>query len=114
MQQAHPTEKTRMNGSPYLLVKASADQIPLANNSVSLVSLFPPALTESHPAILRTWRHRCPCLFRLRKRRHRSARVGSYAHSDRLALSSTNQQEASEEGPVNTILIVPSFSCLFA
>jgi hypothetical protein len=41
-------EKTRINGSPYLLVKASADQIPLAKNSVSLVIATPPIFGARH------------------------------------------------------------------
>jgi DNA methylase len=48
MQQARPTEKTRMNGSPYLFIKASADHIPLANNSVSLVIATPPIFGARH------------------------------------------------------------------
>jgi hypothetical protein len=41
-------EKTRMNGSPYLLVKASADHIPLTNDSVSLVIATPPIFGVRH------------------------------------------------------------------
>jgi hypothetical protein len=45
---AHPMKKRRMNGSRYLLIKASANQIPLRDNSVSLVIATPPIFGVKH------------------------------------------------------------------
>ncbi len=45
---AHPVKKRRINGSRYLLIKASANQIPLRDNSVSLVIATPPIFGVKH------------------------------------------------------------------
>lgn len=41
-------EERRSDGGGYLLLKANGGQIPLSNNSVSLVIATPPYLGERH------------------------------------------------------------------